>query len=138
MTEAMPLQMWGDSALRQRDSFCAGWLQEVLHANHCELAELHERLTTIRRVRTPMVAAVHGAAPQRRWPVAELPCRDCGRGRTVGAAGSAALASGRIPVRGASDGERRATGWSLTGRILGRGSPAVRWWPRSPPIRRGP
>ena len=44
--------------------FCAGMdLKEVRYADQVELARIHERLfTTIQRIRTPLVAAVHGAA----------------------------------------------------------------------------
>jgi enoyl-CoA hydratase/carnithine racemase len=45
-------------------AFCAGMdLKESVEAEHSELAAIHERLfTLIQRVRTPIVAAVHGAA----------------------------------------------------------------------------
>jgi enoyl-CoA hydratase/carnithine racemase len=45
-------------------SFCAGMdLDEMLTPAEAELGEVHERLFTIgRRVTTPMIAAVHGAA----------------------------------------------------------------------------
>jgi enoyl-CoA hydratase/carnithine racemase len=104
-------------------AFCAGMdLHEVLEGDTLQLTELHERLfTTINRLRTPVVAAVHGpalaggmglaanahivvAAPDARfglpeirlglWPV--LVFRAC------------ALAIG----------ERRTTELSLTGRII--------------------
>ncbi len=44
-------------------AFCAGMdLKESVEAEHSELAAIHERLfTLIQRVRTPIVAAVHGA-----------------------------------------------------------------------------
>ena len=44
--------------------FCAGMdLKEAREADQTELARIHERLfTTIQRVRTPVIAAVHGAA----------------------------------------------------------------------------
>jgi len=44
--------------------FCGGMdLKEVLEINENQLAAIHERLfTTIQRVRTPIVAAVHGTA----------------------------------------------------------------------------
>jgi enoyl-CoA hydratase/carnithine racemase len=44
--------------------FCGGMdLKEVLEINENQLAAIHERLfTTIQRVRTPIVAAVHGSA----------------------------------------------------------------------------
>jgi enoyl-CoA hydratase/carnithine racemase len=45
-------------------AFCAGMdLKETADVDQAELAEIHERLfTTIRRIRTPIIAAVHGAA----------------------------------------------------------------------------
>jgi enoyl-CoA hydratase/carnithine racemase len=45
-------------------SFCAGMdLQETFEADQVRLAAIHDRLfTTIHRVRTPVIAAVHGAA----------------------------------------------------------------------------
>jgi enoyl-CoA hydratase/carnithine racemase len=45
-------------------SFCAGMdLKESGHADPEQLVGIHERLfTTIHRIRTPMIAAVHGAA----------------------------------------------------------------------------
>lgn len=45
-------------------AFCAGMdLKETLDIDQVELAGVHERLfTTIHRIRTPIVAAVHGAA----------------------------------------------------------------------------
>jgi enoyl-CoA hydratase/carnithine racemase len=44
--------------------FCGGMdLKEVLEINENQLAAIHERLfTTIQRIRTPIVAAVHGSA----------------------------------------------------------------------------
>jgi enoyl-CoA hydratase/carnithine racemase len=44
--------------------FCGGMdLKEVLEINENQLAAIHERLfTTIQRVRTPIIAAVHGSA----------------------------------------------------------------------------
>ena len=44
--------------------FCAGMdLREARQADQLELARIHERLfTTIQRIRTPLIAAVHGAA----------------------------------------------------------------------------
>jgi len=44
--------------------FCGGMdLKEVLEINENQLAAIHERLfTTIQRVRTPIVAAIHGSA----------------------------------------------------------------------------
>ena len=44
--------------------FCGGMdLKEVLEINESRLAAIHERLfTTIQRVRTPIIAAVHGSA----------------------------------------------------------------------------
>jgi enoyl-CoA hydratase/carnithine racemase len=44
--------------------FCGGMdLKEVLEINENQLAAVHERLfTTIQRVRTPIVAAIHGSA----------------------------------------------------------------------------
>jgi enoyl-CoA hydratase/carnithine racemase len=44
--------------------FCSGMdLQEACVIDHGELARIHERLfTTIQRVRTPIIGAVHGAA----------------------------------------------------------------------------
>jgi enoyl-CoA hydratase/carnithine racemase len=48
----------------QGPAFCAGMdLKETLELDQVQLAEIHERLfTTIHRVRTPIIAAVHGAA----------------------------------------------------------------------------
>lgn len=45
-------------------SFCAGMdLKETIDVDQVELAGIHERLfTTIHRIRTPLIAAVHGAA----------------------------------------------------------------------------
>ena len=45
-------------------AFCAGMdLKETVDVDQIELAGIHERLfTTIQRVRTPLIAAVHGAA----------------------------------------------------------------------------
>jgi len=45
-------------------SFCAGMdLKETFDADQVRLAAIHDRLfTTIQRVRTPVIAAVHGAA----------------------------------------------------------------------------
>ncbi len=45
-------------------AFCGGMdLKEVLEINENQLAAIHERLfTTIQRVRTPIIAAVHGSA----------------------------------------------------------------------------
>jgi enoyl-CoA hydratase/carnithine racemase len=48
----------------QGPAFCAGMdLKETLELDQVQLSEIHERLfTTIHRVRTPIIAAVHGAA----------------------------------------------------------------------------
>jgi enoyl-CoA hydratase/carnithine racemase len=45
-------------------AFCAGMdLKEILGADQVQVAGIHERIfTTIHRVRTPIIAAVHGAA----------------------------------------------------------------------------
>ncbi|HTA47056.1 MAG TPA: enoyl-CoA hydratase-related protein [Bryobacteraceae bacterium] len=45
-------------------AFCAGMdLKETLDVDQVQLAGIHERLfTTIHRIRTPLIAAVHGAA----------------------------------------------------------------------------
>ena len=45
-------------------AFCAGMdLKETADVDRAQLAEIHERLfTTIQRIRTPLIAAVHGAA----------------------------------------------------------------------------
>jgi enoyl-CoA hydratase/carnithine racemase len=105
-------------------SFCAGMdLQEVLHANRLELAELHERLfTTIRRVRTPMVAAIHGAALAAGTGLVAnchvvIAAQDARFGLTEIRLALWPVVVFRSVVQ--AIGERRATELSLTGRIFG-------------------
>src|SRR6202171_26805 len=105
-------------------SFCAGMdLDEMLTPAEADLAEAHERLFTIgRRVTTPIIAAVQGAALAGGAGLAAnahivVACEDATFGLTEIRIGLWPFVIFRAVV--AAVGERRAVELGITGRIIG-------------------
>src|ERR1700730_11251486 len=105
-------------------SFCAGMdLDEMLTPAEAELGEAHERLFTIgRRVTTPIIAAIHGAALAGGTGLAAnshivVASEDATFGLTEIRIGLWPFVIFRAVV--AAVGERRAVELGITGRIIG-------------------